>query len=146
MAPRSLLSAGLAALVAALLSVPAAAQELRATAARSVAENAGEARDAVAVAPLGTGFLTAWGMDGGGVHLRTLDASGAPAGPVRALALGAVRPVEMVLLADPATGGADLVVNEYDPREWTTRITVRFVRPGRQTLVLAPPHAVRRAP
>ncbi len=127
MAPRSLLSAGLAVLLAALIAVPAAAQQLSATAIRPVVEGPGAApaRDAVAVAAVGGGFLIAWGTEGGNVQLRTLDASGAADGPLRTVVLGDLHPIEMVILADPATGGADLVINEYDPREWTMRVTVR---------------------
>ena len=60
MAPRSLLSAGLAALIAALLALPASAQELRAAAVREVAPESEMSGTAPAVMPTGDGYLVAW--------------------------------------------------------------------------------------
>ncbi|RKQ92572.1 hypothetical protein C8N24_2423 [Solirubrobacter pauli] len=109
MAPRSVLSAGLAALIVALFAVPAHAQSLRATAIRPVAESV--AYGEVAAAPSGSGFIAAWGVESGtAVQLRTLDAAGAPAGPVRTVVLGSqyVSATAVLVVSDA------LVTVEYD--------------------------------
>src|SRR5262245_58541423 len=97
MAPRSLLSVGLAALATALFAVPAGAQELRAT--RAVPLVDGPAQSSLSVAATTDGFLAAWGITSG-VQLRTLDASGAPSGPVRTVVIGGqqVSAAEIVVL------------------------------------------------
>ena len=120
MAPRSFLSAVLAALFAALLAAPADAQ-LRATAVREVA--AADVYGEAAAAVLADGsFLVAWGIEGG-VQLRAVDASGTPTGPVRTVVLGSkyVSADEIVLLSDA------LVVTEYDTSSGVRRTTVRRI-------------------
>src|SRR5689334_9541793 len=113
MAPRSLLSVVLAALLVALLSVPASAQEpLRATATRALGD--GPVYGPVTSVGLSGGYLAAWGQQGA-VQLRPLDAAGAPAGPVQAVSIGNPRNIsatELHLVAD-AAGEADLISVEY---------------------------------
>ena len=85
MAPRSLLSAGLAALFAVLIAVPAGAQQLRAAAVREVAPESQTSGSAPAAMPTGDGYLVAWRAAQFTLALRTVDAFGAPVGALRTI-------------------------------------------------------------
>ena len=128
MAPRSLLSAGLAALIAALLAVPASAQELRA-APRSARWLRSRRSAGLAPAAMPTGRRLPGRVAGGEVRRwrsAAVDAFGAPVGPLRTIpkTVGVWDPTELRLLPVPG-GGAALVTREVEDGSGYERVMLR---------------------
>ena len=125
MALRSLLSAGLAAFVSALIAVPASGQSLRAAHVQAVAPESVSAHIAPAAAPMGDGYLVAWRSNKFELAARRVDASGAPTGPLRTIPKGPGiwDPALLRLLPEPS--GAVLVTREVEDGGGYGRVMLR---------------------
>jgi hypothetical protein len=125
MALRSLLCAVLAAFVSALVAVPASAQSLRAAQVREVAPESVSANIAPAAASMGDGYLVAWRSNKYELAARRVDASGAPAGPLRTIPKGPGiwDPAIVRLLPEPS--GAVLVTREVEDGGGYGRVMLR---------------------